>query len=101
MARKSIWIGIGVFILAMLVSVAPSDRRIALSDISLGGSQALAKKGGHGPSHRPFKNRPDLPSIFDTIDDLELDSDDDGGPDDDGPDEGPDDDGPDDGKDDD
>ncbi len=90
MARSSIWIGIGVFILAMLVSVDPSDRQIALSDFSLGGSQALAKKG-----------RPDLPSIFDTIDDLELDVDDigpdDGGPDDDGPD----DDGPDTGQDDD
>ena len=96
MARRGIWLAVGVFVLAMLVSVEPADRQMALSDISLGGSQALAKKGGSGP---------DLPSIFDTIDDLDLLSDDDG-PDDDGPDDGvddddgPDDDGPDDGKDD-
>ena len=91
MARKSIWLGIGAFILAMLVSVAPSDRRIAFSDISLSGSPAEAKKGKHRPFHRP-----DVPSIFDTLEDLDLDVDDGGGPDDDDDDDGgPDDEGPD------
>jgi hypothetical protein len=78
MVRSSIWIGIGVFILAMLVSVDPSSRNIALSEISFTGSQALAKKGRRGP---------DLPSIFDTIEDLDLDIDDAGPDDDDGPDD--------------
>jgi hypothetical protein len=81
MARSSIWIGIGVFILAMLVSVDPSNRNVALSEISFTGSSALAKKG----------NRPDLPSIFDTIEDLDLDVDDLAPDDDDGPDDGDDD----------
>jgi hypothetical protein len=85
MTRTSIWIGIGVFILAMLVSVDPSSRNVAsLSEISFTGSPALAKKG-----KRP---RPNLPSIFDTIEDLDLDIDD-LGPDDDDDDDGPDDDG--------
>ena len=82
MVRSSIWIGIGVFILAMLVSVDPSSRNVALNEISFTGSPALAKK-------RP--NRPDLPSIFDTIEDLDLDIDLEGPEDDDGPDDGDDD----------
>jgi hypothetical protein len=79
MVRSSIWIGVGVFILAMLVSVDPSSRTVALNDISFTGSPALAKKG----------KGPNLPSIFDTIEDLDLDidlegpdDDDDAGPDD-------------------
>lgn len=83
MVRSSIWIGIGVFILAMLVSVDPSSRNVALNEISFTGSPALAKKG-KGPNI-------DLPSIFDTIEDLDLDVDDAGPDADDGPDDGDDD----------
>lgn len=100
MVRQSIWLGIGAFILAMLVSVAPFDGRFALSDISLGGSPAAAEKGGGPGGHRPSFKRPHGgggPSIFDTLEELDLDVDDGGGPDDEDDDGGPDDDtGPDD-----
>lgn len=86
MVRSSIWVGIGVFILAMLVSVDPSSRSVALNEISFTGSPALAKKG----------KGPNLPSIFDTLEDLDLDIDLEGPDDDDGPDDGGDDDGQDD-----
>ena len=97
MTRRSIWMGIGVFILAMLATVEPSVRTFALSDISLGGSTAQAKEHNHGWKHH---HRPYTPPILDALEDLELDSDDDG-PDDD--DSGPDDDdnGPNDDRDDD
>jgi hypothetical protein len=84
--RRSIWIGIGIFLLAMLATIEPSGRKIALSDISLGGSSAQAKQ--HKWSHWHHHHRPYTPPILDTLEDLELDTDDDG-PDDD--DSGPDD----------
>jgi hypothetical protein len=83
-AHRSIWIGIGVFILAMLVSVDPSNRTAGLNEISFTGSPALANKRGGGP-------RVELPSILDTIEDLDLDIDLEGPDDDDGPDDGEDD----------
>jgi len=45
MTRSSIWIGVGAFVLAMMmaVSIDPSDRSIAKSGISLGGSPAFAQ----------------------------------------------------------
>jgi hypothetical protein len=87
----------------MLVSVAPFDGRFALNDISLGGLPAEAKKGGsHGPSFkRPHHGGGGGPSIFDTLEDLDLDVDDGGGPDDEDDDGGPDDDDDDGGPDDD
>lgn len=81
MTRSKVWLGVGAFALAVMssVDVDPTDRDLALRDISLGGTAALAQQKAPAPAPAPGAKK-----------------DDDDGPDDDGPDDGKDDDGPDD-----
>ena len=85
MTRRSIWTGIGVFLLAMLATIEPSVRTFALSDISLGGSSAQAEGPHHGWKHH--HHRPYTPPILDALEDPELDDDDGRDDDDSGPDD--------------
>ena len=92
MTRSSIWIGAVSFVLAMLMSfsIDLSDRDAGLSGISLGGSAAFADR-------RDRRDGPkiELPSVLETLADLNDDGDDaddgEAGDDDEGPDDGGDD----------
>jgi hypothetical protein len=78
---KSISLGIGIFVLAMLATIDPPNRSAAIGGISLGGASAEA--GQHeGKRWHHDRHRWKRPPILDTLEDLELDADDDG-PDDD------------------
>ena len=77
MTLRSISLGTGILILAMLATLEPSSRSAAIGGISLGGVSAEA--GQHeGKRWHYDRHRWKRPPILDTLDDLEHDSDDDG-----------------------
>ena len=86
MALGKLWIGIGAFALATMgaVNVNPPNRDLSWSDVSLGGTLALAQKAPTPPAPGPGG---DADSDDDGPDDGADDGPDDDGPDDDGPDD--------------
>ena len=77
MTLKSISLGIGIFVLAMLATIDPSNRGAAIGGISLSGASAEAREHGGRRWHHD-RHRWKRPPILDTLEDLELDADDDG-----------------------